>query len=92
MTDRITLADLAGAVQSYVGALGALGVTYDGTIHLQEGSKTNGIAWRLMISDSGLRWPPVGSDYLGMTKAEAYQTLTTTNRALWDLYSIRERT
>lgn len=51
-------------------------------LRMQEGSKTNGIAWRLYTSnenDTGHRnWPYTEVDgYIGMTASEAYRTLQT---------------
>jgi len=37
----------------------------------------------LYPNGSGHDWPPTGDDFLGTTKAEAYQTLNAITRTLW---------
>lgn len=88
MSDRITQADLRYALAHHVDALERYGITYDGRLVLDEGSKTYGRAYRLnriATGESGHRAPPIGSDYLGMTAREAYETLTTRTRAVHDV-------
>ena len=63
---------------------------------LAEGSKTYGNAYRLFMTGeraedgsypngSGHWGPPIGPDFLGMTKTEAFNTLVTINRTIMDL-------
>ncbi len=110
-SDRITQADLDRALASHVETLDRVGITYDGRLGIDVGSKTYGRAYRLYLTGkldvcqarpwsdkehdgctacngtrlarcSGHYRPPVGSDYLGMTKREAYETLTTRTRTI----------
>jgi hypothetical protein len=100
--DRITMDDLRRALEQHAAALAAAGITYDGRLGIDEGSKTYGRAFRLyrtgylmpdrdgtMTPTSGHGNPPVGSDYLGMTKREAYDELTGRTRVLWDVAAAR---
>jgi hypothetical protein len=97
-TDQITQADLSRALASHVETLERAGITYDGRIGLQIGSRANGIAFRLYrtgypVRDldgserltTGHANPPVGSDYLGMTKREAYEALVTRTAVIADV-------
>lgn len=51
MSDRITITDLRRAVEAHKAALEAAGITFDGRLILSEGSKINGIAYRLNLTD-----------------------------------------
>ena len=97
---RITTADLDRQHGQYVRALDDLGMIPDGyRVVLSHGSKYNGIAYRINLTGevvkvgtrytfpngSGHSHPPTGDDFLGMTKAEAYQTLNAITRALWSV-------
>lgn len=102
-TNRITTKDLDRALSAHVQALESAGITYDGRLGIQQGSKAYGIAYRLYRTGytvqewdretqttqtritSGHANPPVGSDYLGMTAAEAYHTLTTLTGAIYNV-------
>lgn len=88
MSDRITAGDVRSALAHYVDAMERYGITYDGTIGLQVGSKTYGIGWRVYRVPTGEtgHWdPPIGSDFLGMTAREAYETLTNRTRVMHDM-------
>ena len=77
-------------------------------IVLDHGSKTYGRAFRIALTGepvyneekgwydypngSGHSFPPTGDDYLGMTKAEAYQTLNAITRTLWAVKNHQNRT
>lgn len=87
MSDRITSADLQRALAAHVDCLARVGITYDGRLGIDEGSKTYGRAYRLYRVPSGEsgHWnPPIGSDYLGMTAREAYETLTARTRIIYE--------
>jgi hypothetical protein len=87
--DRITNDDLARALEQHVAALDTLGIKYDGRLVLSHGSKTYGRAFRLNRIPNGEtgHWaPPIGSDFLGMTKREAYDELVGRTRVLWDVH------
>lgn len=90
MTTRITLHDLQRALESHTRALQRCGITYDGTLRLEPGSATYGRAFRLYLMPPGTTalWsPPIGSDYLGMTKAEAYDNLVTRTQLIYDIHA-----
>jgi hypothetical protein len=50
MTERITSKDLARALEAHVDCLARVGITYDGRLGLEEGSKTYGRAYRLYLT------------------------------------------
>jgi hypothetical protein len=92
--DRITTADVRHALSHYVDACERYGISYDGIIVLDQGSKTYGRAWRVyrtmwMGEDgkfcTGHANPPIGSDYIGATAREAYENLTTRTRTMHDM-------
>ena len=98
MSNQITMRDLDVQLDRYVANLTALGIAYDGHIGIQHGSKINGIAFRLYhtgypVPDgnggqrptTGHANPPVGSDFLGMTKREAWEALIAINTVLSDV-------
>lgn len=116
MSERITSADLQRALEAHKDCLERYGVEFDGRLILSEGSKINGIAYRLAVTGfpypcqscgmsasvvpgcerchgtgietcTGHRRPPVGDDFLGMTKREAYETLTSRTRAIYDTHT-----
>jgi hypothetical protein len=104
MGDRITSADLKQALQNHVDTLARCGITYEGRLGIDEGSKTYGRAFRLYLTgymvpddNGGVRpttghgRPPVGDDFLGMTRAEAYETLQARTRAIADtVYALEQ--
>jgi hypothetical protein len=104
MNERITSKDLKRALSAHVDCLARVGITYDGRLGLDEGSKTYGCAYRLYRTGyvveqhdgthratTGHGRPPVGDDYLGMTAREAYETLTARTRDIYDtVYALRE--
>ncbi len=99
MTDRITQTDLDAALAAHVETLERCGISYVGRLAITSGSKTYGIAFRLyrtgylVPSETGTGYrpttrhasPPIGSDYLGMTRREAYETLTTRTAVIADV-------
>lgn len=96
MKDRITDNDLDIMLARYARALDGLRITLnDGErIGLDHGSKTYGRAFRLFVTgeyrEDGTRCtghsrPPVGDDYLGMTKREAFDTLADRCRVMEDV-------
>jgi hypothetical protein len=88
----VTMSDLRRALEAHIECLARCGITYNGRLGLDEGSKLYGRAFRLyrtgyMIDGrptTGHGRPPVGDDFLGMTKREAYETLTARTRAIYD--------
>jgi hypothetical protein len=92
-----TAADVRNAFNRYESALRAYGLIPAGHhLVLSEGSKTYGNAYRVNLTGdraadgsypngSGHSRPPIGSDYLGMTRAEAAQTLNTMAQCVWDM-------
>jgi hypothetical protein len=95
-SERITMTDLRRALEQHVNALAAAGITYEGRLGINEGSKTYGRAFRLYRTGidrgeptSAHYRPPVGDDYLGMTKRDAYDELTGRTRVLWDVAAAR---
>lgn len=92
----ITNADLDGMLRRYQAALDALGIQLREGEHigLDHGSKMYGRAFRLFATgyegSTGHGRPPVGDDFLGMTKREAFETLATTCRAMEDIaYAVK---
>jgi hypothetical protein len=82
---QLTLADLDRALLAHVECLAAVGIVYDGDLVLSHGSASAGRAFGLFRTNvpatdgSVLRSymsPPIGSDFLGMTKRDAYMALT----------------
>ena len=74
--DRITNTQMSGVLTRYARSLKALGMC-EGELRYDEGSKTNGRAYRLFFQESGMPVPGTIDGYLGMTKREAYYTLCT---------------
>jgi hypothetical protein len=86
--ERITPADVRHALAHYVDTLERYGIDPGGRVGMDEGSPTYGRAWRLYVipeGQSGHTNPPVGSDYLGWSRAEAYAALTTRTRTMHDM-------
>lgn len=92
-----TTADLKIAQRLYAEACKDLGLIPEG-MHLTfaTGSKLYGIAYRVALTGdragdgtypkgSGHERPPLGSDFLGMTKAEAERALRERVATVWDL-------
>jgi hypothetical protein len=96
MTHRITNADLDRALTAHAETLDRYGLLPEtARIGLDHGSKTYGRAFRLFVTytDDRPSWsahhrPPIGDDYLGMTKAEAYGALTSRTRHIGDVFYI----
>lgn len=85
---RINKADLEGQFNAYTHALGRIGYPTAG-IHLQWGSSTMGNAFRIYIDGRGA--PGTGyAGYIGMTKSEAYESLSRMSGLLEDLAWWRE--
>ena len=97
MSDRITNDDLAAMLGRYVRACKQLELIPDGyRVGLDHGSKTYGRAFRVYLTGvraddgsypngSGHGRPPAGSDFLGMTKREAFDTLADRAAVLEDV-------
>lgn len=84
-----TIQQVRGAAVRYSEALRELGMLADDErLILNEGSRTYGRAWRINLvrPGSGAEFsPPAGSDFLGWTKAEAWQTLADRAAVLADV-------
>lgn len=94
MPERITRDDLNRALASHADALAAVGISYDGRLALDIGSKTYGNAYRLNRIPSGSsahHRPPVGDSYLGMTARDAYDNLTTRTAVLYDVAQLQRQ-
>jgi len=115
MTDRITNSDIDQVLANHVQALESVGITYDGRLGIDHGSKTYGRAFRLfhtgylipcykcesttdgngecgddrchdgLLPTTGHGRPPIGSDYLGMTKREAFTTMIERTNLIYDV-------
>lgn len=84
----ITRDDVRHALAHYVDALERYGIDAGGRVGMDEGSPTYGRAWRVYVipeGQSGHHNPPVGEDYIGWTRAEAYSTLTQRTRTMHDM-------
>lgn len=89
MSQPITLTNLRRAVRRHVDTLAAFGLIPADVdaFTFQEGSKAYGNAFQLNTlrnGGTGHYRTVVGDDYLGMTKAEAYENITTRTRAIID--------
>lgn len=97
MGSKVTTADLERALVAHVQALRAHGmIGADETVGLDHGSKTYGRAFRLFLKrgSSGAHYsPPMGGSggYLGMTKADAFDRLTTLTGAIYDVTDLVNR-
>lgn len=88
--ERIYNRDVRRAFAHHIDTLERYGISYDGRLVLSQGSKTYGNAWRINRIPTGESYhanPPIGSDYLGMTAREAYDTLHERNRTIHDMAS-----
>jgi hypothetical protein len=100
MMETITKTDLDRALQAHKSALVALwdclglpGIE-DAAITVAEGSKAYGRAYRLhslKTGSGGLYDPPLGGDYLGMTKREAYDALVSRTSFIWEVVALKDR-
>ncbi len=96
-----TKQDVDNAFQRYVRLCRVNDLVQEGReIQMSHGSKTNGIAFRVYTVGadktapgwSGHGRPPIGGDFLGMTKAEAYATLQERSRTIADvLYALEQQ-
>jgi len=97
---RTTTADVEAAFRRYVALCtenGLVDPAYE--IQMSTGSKSNGIAFRVytILRDretpgwSGHRRPPIGGDFLGMTKAEAFDALIERNSTIADVLDALNR-
>ena len=97
MTHPVTIDDLRNAVERYANICTRLGLVPEGShIGLDEGSQLYGRACRLYVTGnraddgtypngSGHSRPPLGDDYLGMTKRDAYHAIQERISVLHDL-------
>lgn len=88
MRENITMGRLTALVAAYKGRLEGEGIMDE--LRLEEGSKLYGQAFRLRFKD-GASAIGTSNGYLGMTKREAYETLTTIIRTLDDIHYIQTR-
>ena len=88
MSENITMKRLTNLVAAYKGRLEGEGI--EGELRLYRGSKTYGRAYRLYFED-GASAIGTSTGYLGMTKREAYETLTTIIKTLDDIHYIQTR-
>lgn len=89
----ITITDLRRAVRAHVDTLARHGLIPADVraFTFTEGSKTNGIAYRIHTkrgNSSGHYNPTIGDDFLGMTKAEAFETITARTRTIIDVMHV----
>lgn len=97
--ERITNEDLARALTAHDGALRSNGLMPESAkLGLDHGSKTYGRAFRLFVTYtddrpgwSGHHRPPVGDDFLGMTKRDAYEALTARTRHISDVFHVLQQ-
>jgi len=94
MAERITVKDVRRAFEAHAKALEKCGIPYTGKLVLQEGSAVNGRAWRLFQREDdsgGLRRPPIGDDFLGMTARDAYGRLVERTGTIYDTRAALEK-
>lgn len=80
---NVTKANLLGAVNRYVRAYEGMGVALD--IRFQEGSRTQGVVYRIEMRDGTEAPGTTHGGFIGHTRSEAWHTLLTIARALEDL-------
>jgi len=70
-----------------------VGVTDTRAYRLIRGSKTYGIAYKIVrvVENGGHANPAVGSMFLGMTTREAYEALVSRTSLLWDVQHYQAR-
>jgi hypothetical protein len=107
MSERVTLENVRRQARRYVELCEELGAIPAGFhVGLDEGSVTYGRAFRLFVSGdavltpeggigypngSGHGRPPFGSDFLGMTRAAAYEALLNRCDVLSDVLYLKGR-
>lgn len=89
MSNRVSISEVLTAAAQVGSMMRQLGLT-EGYPEFSEGSKTYGHAFRLNIVKPGgsghYNLPPhLGSDFLGMTKREAFEELQHKRAILWAL-------
>lgn len=91
MINRITKRSMDAAFERYSRAVDSLGMNKsDHRLAYMEGSKVNGVSHKLVwihVQHGGYSGAP-GTDvngFIGMTKREAYETMSTIARALEDV-------
>jgi hypothetical protein len=92
--DRITTAQLTSAFVNHLNALqDAVGVTDTNDYRLERGSKTYGIAFKIVriVENGGHGNPAVGSMFLGMTTADAYRELLSRTALIWDIKRFNDK-
>lgn len=98
--ERITNEDLDQALKVHNDVLRHHGLLSDpaAKLGLDHGSKTYGRAFRLFVTYtddrpgwSGHHRPPVGDDFLGMTKRDAYEALTARTRHISDVFYVLQQ-
>ena len=101
MTNTISITDVRGMFARYERANESAGLIPDGFhLVLSEGSKYYGNAYRVHLTGNRVKldngryeWPngtghdnpPVGNDFLGMTKRDAYDSLADAARIIEDM-------
>lgn len=86
--ESITIADLQRLVESYAKRLGSEGILTP--LHLNIGSKLYGRAYRLYFAD-GASAIGTSDGYLGMTKREAFETLSTIIHTIDDMHYLQAK-
>ena len=83
---RYSVVDVRRAFEAHVHALDVCHIPYDGRLVLEEGSSSNGIAYRLVRVDGGAgqHRPPIGDDFLGRTATEAFENLCDRTGHIYD--------
>lgn len=85
----VTKSELLGALNRYLRAYDRMGVKLN--IRFQEGSSTQGVAYRVEMMD-GSEAPGLShSGFCGHTRGEAWHTLLTAARALEDLSKLQKK-
>jgi len=85
---NVTKSNLLGALNRYLAAYEGMGVPLE--IRFQEGSKTQGVAYRIEMRDGSEAPGTTNGGFIGFTRSEAWHTLTSISRALEDLSALQK--
>lgn len=83
----VTKSNVLGALNRYIRAYESVGITLD--FRFQEGSSTQGVAYRIEMKDGSEAPGTSHNGFLGHTRSEAWHTLLTAARAIEDMNHLK---